>query len=145
MFPIRTILHPTDLSPDSDDAFRVACTLARDYDARLILLHVMLPSAASLGPPPPNPALPAEAQESLYQFPWPEPCGPQPRVEHRVAEGNAAEEILHLAEKEKCDVIVLGTHGRRGLHRWLAGSVAEEVLRQAGCPVLAVRTPCLGA
>jgi quercetin dioxygenase-like cupin family protein len=59
----------------------------------------------------------------------------------QAAEGNAAEEILRLAERAGCDLIVMGTHGRTGLKRLLAGSVAEEVLRKAPCPVLAVRTP----
>jgi quercetin dioxygenase-like cupin family protein len=62
-------------------------------------------------------------------------------IEHRVAEGDASAEILALARALGCDLIVLGTHGRTGLSRFLAGSVAEEVLREASCPVLAVKTP----
>jgi quercetin dioxygenase-like cupin family protein len=62
-------------------------------------------------------------------------------VEHRVAEGNAPGEILRLAQALRCDLIVMGTHGRTGLDRLLTGSVAEEVLRKAICPVLVVRMP----
>jgi quercetin dioxygenase-like cupin family protein len=62
-------------------------------------------------------------------------------VEHRVAEGNAPCEILRLAQALNCDLIVMGTHGRTGLDRLLTGSVAEEVLRKAICPVLVVRMP----
>jgi quercetin dioxygenase-like cupin family protein len=58
-----------------------------------------------------------------------------------VAEGDAPAEILYLAQKLPCDLIVMGTHGRTGLSRFLTGSVAEEVLQKAGCPVLAVKTP----
>jgi quercetin dioxygenase-like cupin family protein len=49
-------------------------------------------------------------------------------------------EILGLAEALKCDLIVMGTHGRTGLNRLLTGSVAEEVLRKAPCPVMVVRS-----
>jgi quercetin dioxygenase-like cupin family protein len=62
-------------------------------------------------------------------------------MEHRVAEGDAADEILRLAASVQCDLIVMGTHGRTGLGRLLTGSVAEEVLRKAGCPVMVVRVP----
>jgi quercetin dioxygenase-like cupin family protein len=58
-----------------------------------------------------------------------------------VAEGDASVAILRLAQAAGCDLIVMGTHGRTGLGRLLAGSVAEEVLRKAACPVMAVKTP----
>jgi nucleotide-binding universal stress UspA family protein len=58
-----------------------------------------------------------------------------------VVEGNAAPEILRVAEESHCDVIVLGTHGRTGLARLLLGSVAEQVVRRASCPVLMVKGP----
>jgi len=55
--------------------------------------------------------------------------------------GQPADEILRLARKVSCDLIVMGTHGRTGLARLLHGSVAEEVLRKATCPVLTVHLP----
>jgi len=92
--------------------------------------------------PPPNPLLPVESQEAWKgRFQWPQPSDPNIVVEHRVAEGDAPEEILRLAEAVQCDLIVMGTHGRTGLRRFLTGSVAEEVLRKATCPVLAAKTP----
>jgi nucleotide-binding universal stress UspA family protein/quercetin dioxygenase-like cupin family protein len=139
---VQTILHPTDFSANSRLAFETACALARENGATLILLHVMVPSASPLlQVPPPDPLRPAETQASVRQFPWPQPSDPTTRVEHRVTEGDAAEEILRLSEKMSCDVIVMGTHGRTGLGRLLTGSVAEEVLRKAVCPVLVVKTP----
>jgi quercetin dioxygenase-like cupin family protein len=63
------------------------------------------------------------------------------QVEHRVEEGDPPAEILRLAESVHCDLIVMGTQGRTGLSRWLAGSVAEEVLRKSSCAVLAVKSP----
>jgi nucleotide-binding universal stress UspA family protein/quercetin dioxygenase-like cupin family protein len=144
MLSIHTILHPTDLSDSSRHAFQLACTLAKDYQARLILFHVIpAPVGCILPEPAPNPLQSAEPQGPLkrWRFAWPEPLDPEVRVEHRVAEGDPLQEILRLAQAEKCDLIVMGTHGRTGLSRLLAGSVAEEVVRKAACPVLAVRAP----
>jgi nucleotide-binding universal stress UspA family protein len=62
-------------------------------------------------------------------------------VEHHLKEGDPATEILRLAEERKVDVIVMGTHGRTGLGRLLMGSVAEQIVRKAPCPVLTVRLP----
>ena len=139
---IQKILHPTDFSESSRYAFQTACALARDNHAPLLVLHVMIPSVSPvLQQPPPDPFQSAESQQSLAPLPWPQPSDPQIRVEHRVAEGDPADEILRLTEALRCDLIVMGTHGRTGLGRFLTGSVAEEVLRKASCPVLVVKTP----
>jgi quercetin dioxygenase-like cupin family protein len=85
---------------------------------------------------------PTESQGAWKgRFHWPQPSDPKVVVEHRVAEGDAPGEILRLAEAVKCDLIVMGTHGRTGLRRFLTGSVAEEVLRKATSPVLALKIP----
>jgi hypothetical protein len=92
--------------------------------------------------PAPNALQPIESQKEWKgAFHWPQPSDPQVLVEHRVAEGDAPAEILLLAEAVKCDLIVMGTHGRTGMRRLLTGSVAEDVLRKATCPILIVRTP----
>ncbi|MFI5454928.1 MAG: universal stress protein [Isosphaerales bacterium] len=143
---IQTILHPTDFSENSRYAFQTACALARDYQATLLVLHVMMPSVSPLmEEPPPDPLRSAESQQSLAKLPWPQPSDPRIRVEHRLAEGDPAEEILRLTEALHCDLVVMGSHGRTGLRRVLTGSVAEEVLRKAVCPVLVVRTPLRAA
>jgi nucleotide-binding universal stress UspA family protein len=143
MFTINTILHPTDLSQSSNFAFVLACTLARENKARLVLLHVMPSAVAPLAQmPTPDLLTPAESQEAWKEaIQWPQSTEPKVVVEHRVGEGDAAEEILRLAEGENCDLIVMGTHGRTGLRRLLMGSVAEQVLRKALCPVMTVRIP----
>jgi nucleotide-binding universal stress UspA family protein len=69
------------------------------------------------------------------------PRDPQVQVEHRLVEGDAAAEIVRAARETKSDVIVLGTHGRRGFRRLVLGSVAEKVLRLAPCPVVTVKGP----
>src|SRR5262249_19419079 len=62
-------------------------------------------------------------------------------MEHRLVEGNPATEILHVARETGCDLIVMGTHGRRGLKRLLMGSVAEDVMRKVPYPVMIVKAP----
>ncbi len=143
MFPVRTILHPTDFSPCSEYAFRLACSLARDYQARLIVFHVAEPppfftpgelQRVLQGPS----GFRADLEERLRQFQVP---GLDVSTEYRLEDGNAAVEIVSMAQKAPCDLIVMGTHGRTGLSRLLTGSVAEQVLRQAPCPVLTVKYP----
>jgi nucleotide-binding universal stress UspA family protein len=144
MLPIRTILHPTDFSPYSDYAFRLACSLARDYGARLVVLHVEAPPVIvyTEGLIPPEPVEDkAQLRERLHQL---QPGDPKVPVEHYLAEGNAVAEILRTAEDTRCDLILMGTHGRTGLGRLLMGSVAEQVVRRAPCPVVTVKTPLAG-
>lgn len=140
---IQTILHPTDFSENSRHAFETACSLVKDHSTRLIVLHVAPPFTGPVPiEPAPNPLVSAESQEFLRgKYSWPQPPDPKIVVDHRVTEGEAAREILQLAKTFKCDLIVMGTHGRTGLSRLLTGSVAEEVMRNAACPVLAVKTP----
>jgi len=143
MLSFQTILHPTDFSTNSAAAFQLACSLARDHGARLIVLHVAAPLVAIYGDGIVPVALEPEVQreglaEQLHQV---QPQSGQVRVEHRLADGDPALEILNAAQQSKCDLIVLGTHGRTGLARLLMGSVAEQVVRKAQCPVLTVKTP----
>lgn len=147
MSSIQTILHPTDFSANSRHAFETACSLVKDAGTRLVIMHVIPPFTGPVATEPsPDPLVPAESQAFLKgRFSWPQPSDPKIVVEHRVAEGSAPDEILHLAQALKCDMIVMGTHGRTGLSRFLTGSVAEEVLRRSPCPVLAVKTPLPGA
>jgi universal stress protein A len=63
------------------------------------------------------------------------------QCEHYLLEGEPAREVVQFAEREHVDLIVLGTHGRTGLARVLMGSVAENVVRRAPCPVLVVKQP----
>src|SRR5436305_401359 len=123
MFAVHTILHPTDFSERSQYALWLACALARDYGARLIVLHVAeLPALGSAGggemvPPmlPPDPeALRASAQQQLNRLEVPHA---NVRAERRLEQGDAVSEILRVAQEAHADLIVLGTHGRTGLGR----------------------------
>jgi nucleotide-binding universal stress UspA family protein len=141
MLPLRLVLHPTDFSPHSEAASKLAFALARDYGARVLVLHVMEPIA--VGGPEGVAILDPLAYEADLKARLAEvrPPDPQVPVEHRLALGRAAEEVLRVAKESKCGVIVLGTHGRTGLGRALMGSVAEQVVRKAPCPVLTVKAP----
>jgi nucleotide-binding universal stress UspA family protein len=145
MLPIKTILHATDFSDHSAYAFALACSLARDYKARLIVLHVLertAPIYSGVMTPTP-PIFPTDeerksAWEDLQRIHAPN-AGVQ--IEYQLEEGNPATAIIQVADEQHCQVIVLGSHGRTGLARLLMGSVAEEVVRGAPCPVLTVKTP----
>jgi nucleotide-binding universal stress UspA family protein len=138
---IKTILHATDFSERSLPAFELACSLARDLNARLVVLHVAVPPLAVYGEGM-IATLPAvdldEVRKHLTQI---KPADPGVKVEHRLVEGEAVQEILREARDVGCDLVVIGTHGRTGLDRLLLGSVAEQVMRKAPCPVLTVRMP----
>ncbi len=143
MSSIRTILDRTDLSAHSRYAFRLARLLARDHGARLVVLFVHSspdpmvsygPALERLQPPEDR----ARLERALRRF---RARDSGVAVEHRLAEGEPAEEILRVAQKVGCDLIVMGTHGRTGLGRLLMGSVAEQVVRRAPCPVLTVKAP----
>lgn len=143
MLTIRRILHPTDFSSSSDAALRLAAVLAQDHDAEIILLHVIEPppvgsSGAVPAPPPGLPSSRAKVEQRLQAL---AATLPELRTECRVAEGPAADAILDAARETGGDVIVMGTHGRTGLARLLVGSVAEQVVRRAPCPVLTVKSP----
>lgn len=141
MLPIRVILHPTDFSERSQHALHMASALARDYQARLVLLHVVVRPflAHGEGIIPPDPTdLYAESQALLNQVTVPI-SGIS--VERRLEEGDPPDVILHVAKELPADLIVMGSHGRTGLSRVLMGSTAEQVLRRAPCPVLTVTQP----
>jgi nucleotide-binding universal stress UspA family protein len=136
VLPIHTILHPTGLSEESEAAFGLACSLARDHGARLVVLCVVPLPVILYGPPP------EEYLDHLWeQLAQTQARDPQVRIEHLLVEGDPATEILRTAAEVPCDLIVMGTHGRTGLTRLILGSVAEQVLRQAPCPVLTVKAP----
>jgi universal stress protein A len=69
------------------------------------------------------------------------PTDPAVPCEHRVLTGLAASEIVNFAKRDHADLIVMGTHGRKGLAHLVMGSVAEAVVRHAPCPVITVKTP----
>jgi nucleotide-binding universal stress UspA family protein len=141
MLPIRTILHPTDFSGSAQYAFRLACSLARDHGARLVVLHaapecVPVPGGAGQA------EIAAEHQKRLRRkLEQVTPPDATLRVDHLLECGDPADVICRVSREAGFDLVVMGTHGRTGLHRLLMGSVAEKVVRRAACPVLVVKPP----
>lgn len=132
-----------DFSELSRAAMREAAELARRFDGALELLHVHLPPPAA-GPdfiPPPDFVEIASAELEGTMAAWQEEAE---RVVGRavhatVLPGSPAEEIVRFTRERGHDLLVVGTHGRRGVQRLLLGSVAERVVREAPCSVLVVR------
>jgi nucleotide-binding universal stress UspA family protein len=136
------VLHPTDFSDCSASAAEVARDLARERGARLVLLHVIpVISVPHLKGPAPveDPDVCGERLATLRSDLMASVSGVPIEVEARVELGYPASVILQQARDAGHVTIVMGTHGRTGLRKMLLGSVVEEVLRHAPCPVLAVR------
>jgi nucleotide-binding universal stress UspA family protein len=142
MLTLQAILHPTDFSPPAEAAFALACSLARDHGARLILLHVAPAPVMYLGGPVFVPPLPEEYQQEQLEKKLRdlESQATGVGVSHLLLWGEAVPEILRVAQGIPADLIAMGNHGRTGLARLLMGSVAEHVVRHAPCPVLTVKS-----
>ena len=137
MISVRTILYPTDFSDRSQVAFDVACALAQANGAKLVVLHVNDSALALSTDEAEVRKLEQNLNERLHAL---RPADAAIAVDHRLVEGNPPLVILSEAEEQSADLIVMGTHGHTGLVRALMGSVAEEVVRRANCPVVTVKT-----
>ncbi len=142
---IKRILFPTDFSEGAKNALPYAVDMAKTYDAKLYLIHVLYDIATASGLHIPHTSadqmyadLQATAKKELDRFGLREREGLKD-VEHIVSRGVPYEEILKFAKDNDIDLIVIGTHGRKGLDRVLFGSTAERVVRNSSCPVMTVR------
>jgi universal stress protein A len=138
----KNILVPTDLSEGAEQALDYACELARTLGAQVHLLNVI--GIPALGVPELGVALTASMIDELV-------VGNQDAMDRlarsrstqmgqvMVRTGDARDVINQTAKELGVDLIVMGTHGRRGISRALLGSVAENVVRTAPCAVLTVR------
>ena len=141
------ILVPTDFSDTSDTALAYAKTLAAQLGASLHLLHVFAdPYAAATYAPDVYAPLPPEARERTLRDIDERLRERMNAVEKErfhgtteIVTGLTAKQIVRHAAERDIDLIVMGTHGRRGVAHLLLGSVAEHVVRTATCPVLTVR------
>lgn len=143
---MRKILVPTDFSPPATRAVHYAESLAQSYGAQLILLHVFQPPAPIYGQLVSEAlAQAAEVDRETARVRLRESCEEIRRasrieVEAVLCDGSPHKEICARAEELEIDLIVLGTHGYRGLNHLLhLGSTAERVVRLASCPVFVVR------
>lgn len=142
----KKILCPYDFSEYADDAIKYAVKLADDDTQIVILYAIALPFVID-----PNgfmyydndgaeikkandEALSKKVEAYKKQY-------PERKFSYKIAiENHAADLILKIQQEEKFDLIVMGSHGKKGIMRLLMGSVAEEVMREAHCPVLIVKS-----
>ena len=137
---VKSILVPTDFSELSDAAVLYATDMARTFGARLYLLHVPEKTGENVEANFPVGQFETAARARLGALLRPKDIE-RLRPEYVVRIGTPAHEIVRYADARDVDLIVMGTHGRSGVAHLLMGSVAEQVVRTAPCPVLLVRHP----
>ena len=142
---IRRVLHATDFAQTSRRALDSAVSLAKLSHARLTILFVLAPvvlvpgqyvdveTMATLQ----NRARELSAQQLASLATRARKAGVKTSV--LLREGYVADQIVRACRSTKSDLVVMGTHGRRGLHKFFLGSVAERVVAKAPCAVLTVR------
>ena len=149
----NNILVPVDFTETSRAALRLARDLAAETGATLTVLHVSVPTVAAAQPGPAHPSggmgvlyedlrkqIVEGVQASLAQLREEELGEGAPSYQLRIRQGQPAAEVLAQVQDGGHDLVVMGTHGRKGLRRALLGSVAEQVLRDASVPVLLTRS-----
>jgi universal stress protein A len=141
----KNILVPTDLSPHAEAAFDYACELAQKLDATVHLVNVI--GIPTLGVPELGVAVTStmidsmisDNQKALDELVTRQRPGVR-MGQVLMKTGDARDMIDEAAKEIGADLIVMGTHGRRGVTRALLGSIAESVVRTAPCPVLTIRS-----
>ena len=142
---LRKILVPVDFSSTSNKAFILARELVQSWEGELHLIHVLdtdfLSGAVHITIEPLEESLAKwkkRAEEKLKAI-YHNEEGPELTGEIHIRKGKPHEEILKLAEELGVGMIIIGSHGRRGLERAIFGSVAEKVTKMATMPVLVVK------
>jgi|CZKU01.1.fsa_nt_gi nucleotide-binding universal stress UspA family protein len=143
MIRFKHILVPVDFEQSSRDALDVAVDLALTFDSKLTLLHSWESVAYAYATLPYvsadlSIAIEQAAKDQLETL-RARVAERLPRVEVTLTRGPPAFDIVAVAERLKADLIVMGTHGRRGMSHVLLGSVAEKVVRCSPIPVLTIR------
>jgi nucleotide-binding universal stress UspA family protein len=141
---IRKILVPIDFSDCSLDALEYALQAAKQFGAAITILHVMESASYSLDFSLIH-AGEARAQRERLEARLKDLTALLRRegltADHVLRGGLPTDSVLDWSREEAYDLIVMGTHGRRGVSHLVSGSVAEAVLRRASCPVLTVKSP----
>jgi nucleotide-binding universal stress UspA family protein len=147
----RRILVPLDQSTTSQRGLQEAIQLAKAFDASLVLLHVVeyFPMMADMTGTVVLEQVATQMRtagqqllQRAHEAARSAGVASETHLED-VAAARVCDVVVQHAQDHRCDLIVMGTHGRRGVEHALLGSDAERVLRQAPCAVLVVRTPAL--
>jgi nucleotide-binding universal stress UspA family protein len=144
MIEFKRVLFPVDLSESSDKIAPYVQSLANRYDAKI---HVLFAARAfehftSMYVPAPSVSrfekeLIDGAEKRLYEF-VDEHFSEFTNTKAVVVAGDASEEIINFIEEQNIDLVIMGTHGRKGMDKILFGSVAERVLKTSPVPVMVV-------
>lgn len=136
---LKNILYATDFSATANAAAPYAAGLTKHYGARLYALHVRPPAVDPMAPPQTwkglEEAAEIEAGRARRKI---LDALPQIQPEVLINEGDLWVNVAEAIKENDIDLIVVGTHGRSGVSKFLLGSAAEEIFRQAPCPVLTV-------
>jgi nucleotide-binding universal stress UspA family protein len=147
MLEINKILVPTDFSDYSRYALRYAEAFARSFGAKLILFHSCEHSVLGAGTEAYHFSVPeymaeVEKNEKLRLEEWAAELGKHEiEVEPLFSVGTAYAAIVEAAREKEVDMIILATHGRKGVSHLVFGSTAEKVVRMSPCPVLTIKYP----
>ena len=147
MLSITRILVPTDFTETSDRALVYAIALAEKLGAKVTLMHsyeipiVGFPDGALVATADVASRIANVSQEALDAVVARRAAAGGVKLEAILRDGVAYEEIGKVADEIGADLIVIGTHGRRGIARALLGSVAENVIRTSTRPVLTIHGP----
>ena len=144
VFSIKKILVPIDFSPASDQAFTYASQLSREFEADLILLHVLEPTGLPVFEDIPQaPAFlkkaSADAEKALRDLSESLGDETKKRISWAIRNGLAAHEINDVAKEIDADLVVIGSHGLTSGKHFCIGTTSERVARAAPCSVLVVR------
>jgi len=145
MVEIRNILFAIDFSENSSKILPYVLTLSEKFNATIFLIHVV-EDLSKWGSGSYVPHLPlkswkkdaVEGAEKAMDRVCDEQLASCPNFQRLIAYGDPATEILQAIEKEKIDLVVMGTHGRKGLEHTIFGSVAENVVKRSAAPVLVI-------
>lgn len=153
MLPFKRILCPTDFSKHSIRALQAAVELARRFESELLVLNVVSPVPLAQALMTSQPGAPLVPRVDIEKYEKELVAAHRKLLDevagHEVPEelessrevllGKDGDTIVRFAREQECDLVVISTHGRTGLGRLVAGSVAEHVIRHAPCPVLTLR------
>jgi nucleotide-binding universal stress UspA family protein len=147
MLVFKKIVCPTDYSEPSYEGLKYAIELVQQFEAELLIVHIIAPLPQL--PEDPNFTFGAseyarvlnQAAEQQLREVTQKRVPSEIRLRTLIKHGDPGTEIVQVAEEEAADLIVMATHGSTGWRHLVFGSVAERVIRLAGCPVLTIRVP----
>lgn len=144
MLKIKRILFPVDFTENSSKMLPYLLSMSEKYNSTVYLLHVVqdLNRWGKLYVPHPSmdefQKIALDSSRKTMEKICEEQLQRCPNFQKRVVSGDAADEILKIIDSEKIDLVVMGTHGRKGLEHVIFGSVAENVVKKSPVPVLLI-------